>query len=275
VSEDTVVHELGYRHYDGPLGGRRQIRRSLLADGLRRAWLVGARRRGRVLLGILVALLVVPAVVFTVVGVVTGGLIQAPSVGAFLGSLQLVVVIVVALPAGRLLGEPFRYGVLPLYLTRPLGLADYLAGRLGALALSASLVAGVPAAILMTGALLRRDWSAWGAAAGPAVATVVVLGLQLSLLTAMFACFGTRTGWGTAMSAIYVVVTSGVTALVADRVGVDSWPAAWMAGLNPFSVASSLYVDHSAPQRAATFLVATVVSLVATSVIVRRHVKVS
>ena len=58
-----AIHDIGYRHYDGPRLGASYIRRSLFVDTLRGAYGFGRSARSKVVPLALVAIMVLPAVV--------------------------------------------------------------------------------------------------------------------------------------------------------------------------------------------------------------------
>ena len=64
-----AIHDIGYRHYDGPRLGPAYVRRSLYVDTLRGAFGLGRSGRSKVMPFLLLAVLSVPAIVM---GIVTG-----------------------------------------------------------------------------------------------------------------------------------------------------------------------------------------------------------
>ena len=73
MSEDTspartgAIHDIGYRHYDGPRLGASYIRRSLFVETLRGAYGLGRSARSKVMPFLLLAVMVLPAVVMGIV----------------------------------------------------------------------------------------------------------------------------------------------------------------------------------------------------------------
>ena len=64
-----AIHDIGYRHYDGPRLGAAYIRRSLFVETLRGAYGLGRSARSKVMPLGLLALMALPALA---VGIVTG-----------------------------------------------------------------------------------------------------------------------------------------------------------------------------------------------------------
>src|SRR3954453_15030321 len=63
-----AIHDIGYRHYDGPRLGPAYIRRSLFVETLRGAYGLGRSARSKVMPFLLLGVMVLPALV---VGIVT------------------------------------------------------------------------------------------------------------------------------------------------------------------------------------------------------------
>jgi ABC-2 type transport system permease protein len=63
-----AIHDIGYRHYEGPRLGAGYIRRSLFVETLRGAYGLGRSARSKVMPFLLLGVMVIPAVV---VGIVT------------------------------------------------------------------------------------------------------------------------------------------------------------------------------------------------------------
>ena len=71
--ERGVIHDIGYRHYDGPRLGRGYVQRSLFTETLRGSYGLGRAARTKVVPMLLLAAMCVPALVLVVVATVTGG----------------------------------------------------------------------------------------------------------------------------------------------------------------------------------------------------------
>src|SRR3954451_1090187 len=62
-----ALHDIGYRHYDGPRLGTSYIRRSLFVETLRGTFGLGRSARSKVMPFVLLAVMVLPAVVMGIV----------------------------------------------------------------------------------------------------------------------------------------------------------------------------------------------------------------
>ena len=67
-----AIHDIGYRHYDGPRLGPTYIARSLFVHSLRGAYGLGRSTRTKVMPLLLLAVMVVPALLIAAIAIVTG-----------------------------------------------------------------------------------------------------------------------------------------------------------------------------------------------------------
>ena len=131
-----VIHDIGYRTYDGPRRGTRAIAASLFATGLLNAYGFGRSGKAKVLPLVLVAVMLVPAVILVAIMVVVGlgeGFIDYST---YATQLLLVISIFVAAQAPVLFSRDLRSGAIVLYLARPLSPAGFALVRWASLARS-------------------------------------------------------------------------------------------------------------------------------------------
>ena len=128
-----VIHDIGYRHYDGPRLGESYVQRALFTDSLRGAYGLGRSARSKVMPMLLLAVMCLPAVVMVVVT----SMIRADELPVayrdYPFEFQVVVAIFVAGQAPVLVSRDLRYRVVPLYFARPLGRTAYVRAKLGAM----------------------------------------------------------------------------------------------------------------------------------------------
>ena len=67
AAESGVIHDIGYRHYDGERGGRPAIRRAMYVESARGAYGLGRAGRTKVMPALLLAAICLPALISTVV----------------------------------------------------------------------------------------------------------------------------------------------------------------------------------------------------------------
>ena len=181
-----AIHDIGYRHYDGPRLGASYIRRSLFVETMRGAYGLGPvgpleghavpaaggdgaaggdhGHRDRLLRRILAAGPVHRVVVI---------LLQV-AVTIFLGSQS---------PA--VMSRDLRFRVAPLYFSRPLSRQQYVQAKYAGMAVALFVLMGLPITILLVGALLAElplgdqlpDYLR--AMAGAAIYSLVLAGIGL------------------------------------------------------------------------------------------------
>ncbi|NEK58728.1 ABC transporter permease [Geodermatophilus sabuli] len=234
-----VIHDIGYRHYDGPRLGRAYIRRSLYADSAKGAYGLGRAARTKVMPMLLFAAMCVPTLVIVVVASVTGGDELPVGYTTYLVQLQVVVAVFVAAQAPVSVSRDLRFGIMPLYFSRPMRPVDYVQARYAALATAVFLLLAAPLTILFAGALLAEmpvgehlpDYLR-------ALVYAVLLAVVLAGLGLVLAAFTPRRGLGVAAIVAVLLVLSGVqTAAQAIAVEQGADTAAGYTGLvSPFSL---------------------------------------
>jgi ABC-2 type transport system permease protein len=152
----TVIYDRGYRAYDGPKRGRAAIRWAITRDGIRR--ILGLRRKARRKIfpwTLLVIGLVMAAVVIGlhfVAGSIGAGVEEGlPSYPNLFDLYSWVALLFIAITGPELIGPDRTQGVLSVYFSRPMKLADYLTGKAMAYLLVAGSIYVVPQLALHLG----------------------------------------------------------------------------------------------------------------------------
>ena len=240
-----VIHDIGYRHDDGVRLGRGWIVRSLLLDTVRGVFGLGRPARAKVMPWIIVAILAVPAVVIGLVVLITGGKQLPVSYTQYLSQFWLPLSLFVAGAAPYAVSRDLRYGVMPLYLSRPMRRTDYVLARYGGLAIALFAVMVIPQTLLMIAALLAKlpvkdQIVGW---AGGLFASLL-LAVLLAALGLVVAAATPRRGIGVAAIITLLVVVAGVSVVLsglASEKGSDNLAA--LAGvLDPFRLVDGLAV---------------------------------
>ena len=116
-----VIHDLGYRHFDGVREGTPAIARTLFVTGLRHAYGLGRSGKSKVMPFLLLAMSLLPATIVVGVVVLTG-LDELPvSYADYTNQTQLLVSLFAASQAPVLFSRDLRHRSIVLYLARPLG----------------------------------------------------------------------------------------------------------------------------------------------------------
>ncbi|MBO0687688.1 MAG: ABC transporter permease subunit [Candidatus Dormibacteraeota bacterium] len=243
------IHDIGYRHYEGPRLGRRYAVLSLYLHGLRGTFGLGRAARYKVVPFILLGITAAPAVISAAIAALTP--FQPIAYTSYTYYLQLPIMLFVAAQAPQLVSGDTRSRVLSLYFSRPLERSDYVWARLAGLATALLLVMALPLAILYVAALLGHVHSptdAWDESrrflvgvGGIAVQAVVLasLGLAIACLTrirvfAVAAVIGVYLVSDGVVSTILGVTRGGaVAAAFFTPFQLQDWFQAWALRVSP------------------------------------------
>lgn len=152
----AVIYDRGYRSYEGERRGRRQIRRAIARDGIRRV--LGLRRKARrkvlpwslLVIGVVMAAVVIG--LHFVAGSIAAGIRQGlPSYPNLFDLYSRVALLLIAVTGPELLGPDRSQGVLSVYFSRPMRVSDYLAGKTTAYLTVAGTIYIVPQLLLHLG----------------------------------------------------------------------------------------------------------------------------
>jgi ABC-2 type transport system permease protein len=240
-----VIHDIGFRHYDGPRYGRGWIVRSLLVDTVRGVFGLGRPARSKVMPWALVAILAVPPIIIGLIVLLVGGDDPPITYTQFLYQFNVPISLFVAGAAPYAVSRDLRHGVLPLYLSRPLVRTDYVAARYGGLVLAVFAILAVPQTLLLIAALLAKlDVGAQLVGWAGGLAMSALLALLLSAVGLAIAAFTPRRGLGVAAIITVLIVVQGFSfALSGLAYGQDAEGLAVLAGaLDPYRLIDGLAV---------------------------------
>lgn len=150
-----VIHDIGYRGYQGPRLGRSYATRSLFTQGLRGAFGLGRSGRSKVLPMLLLALVTLPAAALVAITILQGSTELRVDYPEYLSNVGLLFVeIFVAAQAPVLLSRDLRNHTVPLYFSRPITRGDYVRAKFAAMVVAMLIVTVLPLLVLYLGALL-------------------------------------------------------------------------------------------------------------------------
>src|ERR1700742_1792965 len=119
-----VIHDLGYRRYDGPRLGRSRIVAALAWHSFRSAFGFGRGARAKVVPIIVFVAMLLPAVVNAFA--MSQGNPRQVDYDTYVPVLRdLIMMVFVAVQAPELVSRDLRNRVLPLYFSRPIEASDY------------------------------------------------------------------------------------------------------------------------------------------------------
>ncbi|MDO8106377.1 ABC transporter permease [Isoptericola sp. b441] len=240
-----VIHDLGFRHYDGPRLGRGWVVRSLLVETVRGVFGLGRPARSKIMPWVLIGILLAPPLVLALSVLLTRSRELPLSYTAYPVAMQLVVTLFVAGAAPYCVSRDLRHGVMPLYLSRPMTRADYVLAKVAGLSLALFAVLASAETLLLVGALLAKlpVGDQLGGWAGGLV-TAAVLSVLLAVIGLVVAAVTPRRGLGVAAIITGLVVITGVaqllTAIASER-GYDAL-ASYLPVLDPYRLVDALAV---------------------------------
>jgi ABC-2 type transport system permease protein len=243
-----VIHDLGYRGYDGPRLGRAQIVKALTWHSFRSAFGIGRGLKGKIIPLLAVIAMCLPALVNAFA--VARGNQRLFGYDVYVPSLRAAVVIIfIAAQAPELVSRDLRSHVLPLYFCRPLRRGDYPLAKYLALTAALLILIEVPLLILYVGTIA----SAKGGSDVWAQTRALIPGLGVGLMWAVLfaaiglvlACLTGRRAYSTGIVAISCILTFFLALLlIAAEGGMSATSTgARVAGLfSPFTILDGVRV---------------------------------
>lgn len=210
-----VIHDIGYRRYDGARDGAPALARTLYVTGLRHAFGLGRSPRSRILPFVLLGLSTLPAVI--VVGVLAVfGTPELPLTYAdYTNQTGILVTLFAAAQAPVLFSRDLRHRSIVLYLARPLPAAAFALVRWLSLATAILAFLLLPVLVLYAGALLSGlDVTDETGGLLKAVTLQVLLAAMLAGVTGLVSSVSLRRGFAVVGSILVLAVGGGVVSVV-------------------------------------------------------------
>ncbi|MFF3271929.1 ABC transporter permease subunit [Streptomyces chrestomyceticus] len=227
-----VIHDIGYRHFDGPRLGRAYARRSLFSQSLRGAYGLGRSAKSKVLPMLLFAVMCLPAGIMVAVAVFTKMHDLPVAYTRYAIFLQAVIGLYLAAQAPQSVSRDLRFKTVPLYFSRPIERVDYVAAKFAAMASALFILTAAPLLILYIGALLAKmDFVDQTKGLAQGLVSVALLSLLFAGVGLLISALTPRRGFGVAaviaaLTIPYAAVSAvqGIAA-VQGREGVVGWLA--------------------------------------------------
>jgi ABC-2 type transport system permease protein len=205
-----VIHDLGYRRYDGPRLGRRQITVALAWHSFRAAFGFGRGAKAKVVPVIALLALCLPAVI-NAFGMAQGNprLVGYDTYQPVLRNL--VMTVFVAVQAPELVSRDLRSRVLPLYFSRPIQTIDYPLAKYVAFTAACLVMIDVPVLLLYFGTIANVHGGAAVWAQTKELIPGLLVGLMWSVVLAAVSLFLAsltgRRAFATGAVAIFFLLT--------------------------------------------------------------------
>jgi ABC-2 type transport system permease protein len=242
TAQAGVIHDLGYRSYDGPRLGRAQIVRALIWHSFRSAFGIGRGAKAKVLPVLALVAMCLPAAVNAFA--VARGNSRLFGYDVYSPTLRVIVVtIFIAAQAPELVSKDLRSRVLPLYFCRPLRRGDYPLAKYIALTAALLVLIELPLLILYVGTISSAKggsavWSETKALI-PGLGMGVLWAVMMAAIGLVLASLSGRRAYATGIVAITCFLTWALSALLIQSEGGMSATAtgARLGGLfSPFTV---------------------------------------
>jgi len=151
-----VIHDIGYRSYDGPRVGRRGIAAALCWQSLRAAFGFGRGAKAKIVPVIAFVIMCTPAVVNAIALALGRSHTPVVKYDTYVNTLRvLVTLLFVAVQAPELVARDLRSRVLPLYFARPIRRHDYPAAKYAAFVLACLAMIDIPVLLLYVGTIFQ------------------------------------------------------------------------------------------------------------------------
>ncbi|MFI5630552.1 ABC transporter permease [Streptomyces sp. NPDC051664] len=215
-SDNTRIHNIGYRSYDGPRLGRGYARRSLYSQSLRGSFGLGRSVKSKVLPMLLFGVMCLVALITVAVAMAAPDATKLMmKYTDFAIYLQAVIGLFIASQAPQSVSRDLRFKSVPLYFSRPIERADYVVAKYAAMASALFILTVTPLLVMYVGALLAKfdfaDQTKWF---GQGVASVALLSVLFAGLGLVVAALTPRRGFGVAAVIAVLTISYGAVSTV-------------------------------------------------------------
>ncbi|PKQ25205.1 MAG: hypothetical protein CVT64_10895 [Actinobacteria bacterium HGW-Actinobacteria-4] len=216
----SVIHDLGFRHYDGDRLGRSWKFRSLMVETLRGIFGLGRPAKSKVMPWLLATFMFAPALVSTIVLFVAGSGEHLFDYRAYAMNMAFIITLFVAARAPYAVSRDLRDGTMPLYLSRPVTYGDYVWAKFTAMTIATFMIIAAPITVMfITAVLAELPWGenlgAW--AGGLMVALFVAM--LLSAISLAIAAVTPRRGLGIAAIAASLMIVGAIALILVEPYG--------------------------------------------------------
>ncbi len=239
AGEQTRIHNIGYRSYDGPRLGRAYARRSLYAQSLRGAYGLGRSAKSKVLPMILFVVMCLPAAIMVAVAVATKMDDLPVDYTRYAIVMQAVIGLYVAAQAPQSVSRDLRFKTVPLYFSRPIETVDYVRAKYAALASALFILTAAPLLVLYVGALLAKlDFMDQTKGFAQGLVSVALLSLLFAGIGLVISAVTPRRGFGVAAVIAALTITYGAVstlqAIAFDQTSTGAVP--WIGLFSPITL---------------------------------------
>ncbi|MGX1669997.1 ABC transporter permease [Streptomyces sp. NPDC055400] len=230
AGEQTRIHNIGYRHYDGPRLGRAYARRSLFSQSLRGSYGLGRSAKSKVLPMLLFVVMCTPALIMVAVAVTTKMKDLPVDYTRYAILLQAVIGLYLASQAPQSVSRDLRFKTVPLYFSRPIERGDYVLAKFAAMTSALFALTAAPLIVLYVGALLAKlDFAEQTKGFAQGLVSVALLSLLFAGIGLVVSAVTPRRGFGIAAVIAVLTISYGAVSTVQaiadsqDNSGAITW----------------------------------------------------
>ncbi|WP_326753762.1 ABC transporter permease [Streptomyces hirsutus] len=237
--DQTRIHNIGYRSYEGPRLGRSYARLSLYSQSLRGSYGLGRSAKSKVLPMLLFVVMCIPAAIMVAVAVATKVKELPVDYTRYAIIMQAVISLYIASQAPQSVSRDLRFKTVPLYFSRPIETADYVRAKFAALTSALFILTATPLLVLYVGALLAElDFADQTKGFAQGLVSVALLSLLFAGIGLVIAAVTPRRGFGiAAVIAVLTISYGAVSTLQAIAHVQDSSQAiAWIGLFSPVTL---------------------------------------
>jgi ABC-2 type transport system permease protein len=243
-----VIHDLGYRRYDGPRLGHAQIVRALIWHSFRSSWGMGRGVKAKILPLLAFFVMCLPA--FVNAFAVSEGNARLFGYDVYSPTLRVIVVtIFIAAQAPELVSRDLRSHVLPLYFSRPLRPVDYPTAKFAAFTATLLILIEVPLIVTYVGTIAsaKNGHGVWleTQALIPGLGMGVLWAVLMAAIGLLLASLSGRRAYATGIVAItcFLLWTLAILLISAEGGTTATSTAVRLVGLvSPFTVLDGVRV---------------------------------
>ncbi|MFE3649452.1 ABC transporter permease [Streptomyces sp. NPDC059152] len=235
----AYIHNIGYRHYDGPRLGRAYARRSLFSQSLRGAYGLGRSAKSKVLPMLLFGVMCLPAGIMVAVTMFTKAASLPVGYTRYAIFLQAVIGLYLAAQAPQSVSRDLRFKTTPLYFSRPIERADYVMAKFAAMASALFILTAAPLVILYVGALLGKlDFLDQTKGFGQGLVCVALLSLLFAGIGLVVSALTPRRGFGVAAVIAVLTIPYGAVSAIQGIATLQGSEAAvgWLGLFSPITL---------------------------------------
>ncbi len=249
LANGGVIHDIGYRSYEGQRLGRAEIVRTLCWHSLRTSFGIGRGVKAKIVPVITFVIICLPAVIDAVIVALNPAHTRQVSYDTYTPQLRILVLLVfVAVQAPELVSRDLRSHCLPLYFARPIRRIDYPAAKLAGFFLAVLAMIEIPLLLLYLGTVtqLHGGSTIWHETKAliPGLALGVAWALVLAALGLLFASLSGRRAYATGAVGIFFLMTLTLATLL-TKIGQQGFgpPSGAPSALARFSGLISPFTD--------------------------------